>query len=921
MAASATSAASVLALLEEEEDSLKVHALQQLNQQVDQFWFQISGSVGEIEALYEDEEFSHRELAALVASKVFYHLGDLDDALTYALGAGALFDVNDKAEYVLTILARCIDRYIALRSGGNGGEVDPRLESIVERLFQRCSSDGQYEQAVGIALEARRLDQLEAAITSSPDRVQASAMTLTYALDVTQRLIVSREFRNEVRVMCCLTYLDDASEVAKILHTLLSSGSEDSALLAYQIGFNLAECEVQGFLNQVETRLEELAPTSLPPAAPAPAADGGGAEAGAEAGDRMETEEAGAGAGAGAAPAPAAPAQGSPEAAYLARRAALARVLSGAVPIELERQFLARHSHADLQILKNIKEALRAAQHEVVQHGACLGLGLAGLGTADEELFEDIKNVLYMDNAVAGEAAGLALGLLLAGSGSEHAAEMLAYAHDTQHEKIIRGLAVGLALVQYGREEAAEALIEQMSRDQDPTLRYGAMYVIGMAYRGTANNGAIQKLLHFAVTDVSNDVRRAAVLNLGFVLLASPEQCPKTVRLLAESYNPHVRYGAAMAVGIACAGTGLREVVALLEPMLGDSTDFVQQGALLAMALVLVEQPEARQKVGPDGGSVTSPGSVLREKIDKLYGNKGAELLTRMGSIMAAGVLDAGGRNATVGLRACSGLFRRTAVVGLALFTQHWYWYPLAYTLSLSLQPTALIGVDATLQAGAALQCPALSFLSSSLPAFHRAPSLRCFVPPGRVEDKKDHGKLPTAVLSTTARAKARAKAKKKEEEAKKEGGAGGAEAMETDKAPPTDKAAGAAEGAGAEGGADGAAAEDGAAAAAEGEEKQVEGKTKEEPGSFEAENPARVVPAQRRFIRFLAGQRFQPIRPATAGFVPEEGEVEYLFVEKPAPAAPAAPAAEGGAAPPAPAVQQEEEEPPPPEPFDYVPS
>lgn len=34
--------------------------------------------------------------------------------------------------------------------------------------------------------------------------------------------------------------------------------------------------------------------------------------------------------------------------------------------------------------------------------------------------------------AVAGEAAGLALGLLLAGSGSEHAAEMLAYAHDTQ---------------------------------------------------------------------------------------------------------------------------------------------------------------------------------------------------------------------------------------------------------------------------------------------------------------------------------------------------------------------------------------------------------------------------------------------------------------------------------------------------------
>ena len=40
------------------------------------------------------------------------------------------------------------------------------------------------------------------------------------------------------------------------------------------------------------------------------------------------------------------------------------------------------------------------------------------------------------------------------------------------------------------REEGAETLIEQMSRDQDPIIRYGAMFVVGLAYRGTANNGA-----------------------------------------------------------------------------------------------------------------------------------------------------------------------------------------------------------------------------------------------------------------------------------------------------------------------------------------------------------------------------------------------------------------------------------------------
>lgn len=66
----ATSAAGVLSLLDEEDDSLKVHALQQLDRTVDEFWFQIAGSIAAIEALYEDEEFEHRGLAALVASKV-----------------------------------------------------------------------------------------------------------------------------------------------------------------------------------------------------------------------------------------------------------------------------------------------------------------------------------------------------------------------------------------------------------------------------------------------------------------------------------------------------------------------------------------------------------------------------------------------------------------------------------------------------------------------------------------------------------------------------------------------------------------------------------------------------------------------------------------------------------------------------------
>ena len=131
----------------------------------------------------------------------------------------------------------------------------------------RCFADGQFEQAVGIALEARRLDKLEQTIKSSPDMVKI----LTYSLQVCQTLVISREFRQQVSLIpavtpgvvlsswvsmraedqtimqahtvqvlrlliklyesvpepdwvniCqCLMFLDDSQEVAKILHNLI----------------------------------------------------------------------------------------------------------------------------------------------------------------------------------------------------------------------------------------------------------------------------------------------------------------------------------------------------------------------------------------------------------------------------------------------------------------------------------------------------------------------------------------------------------------------------------------------------------------------------------------------------------------------------------------------------------------------------
>ena len=142
------------------------------------------------------------------------------------------------------------------------------------------------------------------------------------------------------------------------------------------------------------------------------------------------------------------------------------------------------------------------------------------MGTARSDVYELLKTNLLLEDAVAGEAAGLAMGLVMLGTGSAQAIEDMVqvsvhlslplraamgsssfqYAQETQHEKILRGLAIGIALVQYGRLEEADSLIEQLQRDKDPILRRSAMYTVAMAYCGTGNNAAVRKLLHVAVS-------------------------------------------------------------------------------------------------------------------------------------------------------------------------------------------------------------------------------------------------------------------------------------------------------------------------------------------------------------------------------------------------------------------------------------
>lgn len=519
----------------------------------------------------------------------------------------------------------------------------------------------------------------------------------------------------------------------------------------------------------------------------------------------------------------------------------------------------ANHGADALEYLTN---SFSEATEEVIQHGGALGLGIAGMATGSEPIYQKLKDVLYTDSALNGEAVGLAMGLIMLGTGNIQALEdMIQYAHDTQHEKIVRGLAIGMALIMYGRQEGADELIEGLLNEPDPTLRYGGIMTVALAYAGTGSNKAVRKLLHVAVSDVNDDVRRIAVMSLGFILFRKPGSVPRMVELLSESYNPHVRYGAAMALGISCAGTGLDEAIDLLEPMIKDPTDFVRQGALISLAMIMVQQNEV---MNPKVASI-------RKTLKKIVGDRHEDAMTKFGCALALGIIDAGGRNCTIGLQTQTGNLNMAGIVGMAVFTQYWYWFPFTHFLSLSFTPTSMIGLDHE------LDIPNFKFHSAT------RPSLFDYPPEQEVKTDEAPTLIATAVLSTTAQAKRRAQ---KKERAQRR------ESMDIDQTPTTPKISAPSgdkmdideepkdNDGKSEEKKDGAEGDKETASPAEIAKKKLE---KEKVG-YEMENMSRVLPAQLKFITFPAG-RYRPVKKPTGGVIllidTQPSEEKVLIEEK----------------------------------------
>ncbi|SCV99868.1 LAFE_0B04280g1_1 [Lachancea fermentati] len=888
---SVTTAAPLLALLKEKDNSVKSFALESINGVVDQLWSEISNDITDIEALYDDNSFKDRKLAALVASKVYYNLGDYETAVKFALAAEDYFNFDEKSQFVETIISQSIEMYIQLSTkryelNDSNSSIDPQLTLIFEKMLEKCVKTADYKLALGIALESYRLDVIETILRErTADDTEANALKLvTYVLSAACTTVTSTPFRVSIlkKLFEILSSLKspDYFTISKIIvnlnDTKLATAlfeklhSEENIEISYQIAFDLVTSASQellgglisaldaqkfdkklldilsgiptcdyyntflfrnknidlGLLNKTKSSMDgkfSLFHTAL-------SVSNGFMHAGTTDDSFIRSNLPWLGKAQNWAKFTATASLGvihkgnlsdgrkimEP---YLPGSRAASRYIKGGSLYGLGLIF-AGYGREVIDYLKthitDNSSSVGDDDVDVLLHGASLGIGLAGMGSANSEIYEALKEVLYNDSANSGEASALGMGLIMLGTGNETVIhDMFTYAQETQHGNITRGLAMGLAVINYAREELADETIEQMLKHENGLLRYGGAFTIALAYAGTGNNKAVKKLLHIAVSDSDDDVRRAAVTALGFVLIRDYTTVPRIVELLSESHNAHVRCGTAFALGISCAGRGFQAAVDVLIPLTKDPVDFVRQAAMISLAMVLIQQTE---KTNPRV-------KEINELFSNVVTNKHQEGLAKFGACVAQGIMNAGGRNVTIQLENVEmGTLDTKAVIGLAMFSQFWYWFPLAHFLSLSFSPTTIIGVRGE---------------DISIPSFkincHTKPDIFDYPPMFEENTDKSVEKVATAVLSTTAKAKARAKKTKKEskefnvEQSKKE--------IKTDEKKI--------------------------------EKKEGEPETKDDDSykvkyiskPYQIENASRVLPQQLKYIAFSKEERFIPVR------------------------------------------------------------
>lgn len=393
----ASSATGLLSMLAEPAPSVRKAALKRLSTVVDTQWHEVAQSLPDLEAISEDmeEDIEVRQLAASIASRVFFYLEEPSQALRLALESGdGVFETggsqSNKA-FVECLVGAAVDAYIRKKGKEHDGEDEKeedavsalpmeKLQAVVEFMFNRCYSEGNFEHALGIAIEAKEVEKVRAVLDQCTQRCGAEKLyqVLMFSFTAATTLFVSKAFRyqviqviaeklkvlsndsntsNSIRKQCSFSLanafqvLKDPSAVSTILCNLLD-GTEHESLFGLQLCFDLVESGDQAFVNGVADAL----PTK-------------GDESG-------RSDE------------------------IWSRYDKARRVLTGGLTSELAISFLHKHSDSDPLIMENLKQGLESrggGRNSTLHNCAVLTHSYLNAGTTNDAFLRD--NLEWMKKA------------------------------------------------------------------------------------------------------------------------------------------------------------------------------------------------------------------------------------------------------------------------------------------------------------------------------------------------------------------------------------------------------------------------------------------------------------------------------------------------------------------------------------------
>lgn len=105
---------------------------------------------------------------------------------------------------------------------------------------------------------------------------------------------------------------------------------------------------------------------------------------------------------------------------------------------------------------------------------------------------------------------------------------------------------------------------------------------------------------------------------------------------------------------------------------------------MIAMSMVLQQQSDAAVPYAKE----------FRGFLRKMISKDKIPDLTIFGLCLSYGILNAGGRNVIISCNSLQGENSVIATVGIALFSNYFYWQPLALALPLAFHPTAILALD-----------------------------------------------------------------------------------------------------------------------------------------------------------------------------------------------------------------------------------